>query len=63
MIFPGETAMHVTNPDIAGDSRDLFNFDKEAAKFREQQTATLNLKKPWYERVDESFTAVDSAAE
>jgi cell division protein FtsB len=58
LIMPGETAIHITDPDSIGTARDIYNFDEADANYSPEATNALNkYKTPWYEKMYQSFTA------
>jgi cell division protein FtsB len=60
LILPGETAIHIADPESAGSAKDIQSFsNNEKSGFDKSTKKTVDkYKKPWYERI---YDAIDSA--
>ncbi|MDR2083275.1 MAG: septum formation initiator family protein [Candidatus Ancillula trichonymphae] len=58
MILPGETAIHIANPDIVSNSKDI-ELRKDASNnlSKDASSALSKFKTPWYEKIYNSLIA------
>jgi cell division protein FtsB len=60
LIMPGEMAMHIADPDSAGNAKDLNDFSgvKKADLDQALALSMQKYKTPWYERIAKSMQSV-----
>jgi cell division protein FtsB len=59
MILPGETAIHIANPEVIGNSKDIDLPNNPATDLSKDASKALDkYKTPWYEKIYNSFEAL-----